>query len=268
MFLLCFLRRAAVSTVATSMIAVTRPRPVRAPAVRLVLLHHAGGSAGAYRGWARRFPPSWDVCAVDLPGRGRAAGLPPLSTVDDLAGCLLAGLEPLLDRPYAVFGHSMGALVGFGLAVAAGRSGQPAPCWLGVSAHPGPRTADLPPRRHLHRLSSEQLRQAVGRLGGTAAPEPAAWALREPLFRADLLVAETWRPGPAPLVVPVPVTAFAGRSDTAVDAEGMRRWAAHTERFLGVRTFPGGHFYLMNDPDAVAAAITADVTASVPIGAP
>jgi surfactin synthase thioesterase subunit len=253
------------STVAA--VAVTRARPVSRPEVRLVLLHHAGGSAAAYRGWARRFPDSWDVCAVDLPGRGRAAGVPPLSTVDEVAAALLAGLGPLLDRPYAVFGHSMGALAGFGLAVAAHRAGAPLPCWLGVSAHPGPRTADLPPARHLHRLTGEQLRHAVGHLGGTAAPEPAAWALREPLFRADLLVAETWRPAPG-VTVPVPVSAFCGRSDAAVDAAGMARWAAHTDRFLGVRSFDGGHFYLMTEPDSVTAAITAGVAGSLPIGAP
>jgi surfactin synthase thioesterase subunit len=246
-----------------------RPRPVADPQVRLFLLHHAGGSHTAFRGWAGRFPPSWDVCGLDAPGRGSAAAVPPLSTVDELVEHLLCRMEPWLDRPYAVFGHSMGALVAFALALRAGASGRPLPCWLGLSAHPGPRTAEAPPREHLHRLPPAQLRLALAHLGGApaaAALDEAVWAQREPLTRTDLVLAETWRPGPGPLVVPVPVSAFCGVDDPVGDVATAARWAAHTRYFLGVRAFPGGHFYFRTHPGPVVDQIVADVSSVAPAG--
>jgi surfactin synthase thioesterase subunit len=230
--------------------------------VRLFLLHQAGGSHTVFRGWARRFPPAWDICAVDAPGRGSAAGMRALATLDDLVEHLLNELGPWLHRPYAVFGHSMGALVAFALTLRAGLTGRALPCWLGLSAHPGPRTAEAPPRQHLHRLPPDRLRLALAHLGGVpagAVADDQTWARLEPLMRTDLVLAETWRPGPDDLVVPVPVSAFCGRDDPVADAAVAARWAEHTDHFVGVRAFPGGHFYFRTDPGPVVDRIVADV---------
>jgi surfactin synthase thioesterase subunit len=246
-----------------------RVRPVADPEVRLFLLHHAGGSHTVFRGWAGRFPSSWDVCAVNAPGHGSAADVPALSTLDALVEHLLGELEPWLDRPFAFFGHSMGALVAFALARRAEATGRALPCWLGLSAHPGPRTAEAPPREHLHRLSAQELRVALGHLGGVpagAVADDRAWAQLEPLTRRDLVLSETWRPGPDALVVPVPVSAFCGLDDPVANAAKATRWSAHTDRFVGVRAFPGGHFYFRTTPGPVVDQIVADVSAAAPAG--
>lgn len=239
---------------------VIRPRPVDAPDLRLFLLHHAGGSHRIFRPWIPLFPQDWEICLVEAPGRGRMARLPPAVRVEDLVDHLLAELDPWLDRPFAVFGHSMGGLAGLALTAVLCEQDRP-PVWLGVSAHPGPRSADGPPKPRLHRLSSTRLRAVLAELGGVpdkVLADDAMWSVVEPLLRADLTLAETWQPDPAP-VVPVPMTAFCGASDIAVPPEAIGCWARYTQRFLGVRIFPGGHFYLQDNQPEVVGQIVADV---------
>jgi surfactin synthase thioesterase subunit len=124
------------------------------PAVRLYLLHHAGGSRTAFRGWPALFPGDWEVARVEAPGRGSGGQRLRLS---DFVESVLAQI-PCDGVPWAVFGHSMGGLSGFALAMAAESAGRELPVWLGVSAHPGPRIANQHGAQ-LHRL-------------------PAAWAAR------------------------------------------------------------------------------------------
>lgn len=237
------------------------PRRAGPLAVRIYLLHHAGGSRAAFRGWPALFPPDWETVRVEAPGRSAGDRR---RTLSDFAESVLAQV-PRDGVPYAIFGHSMGALAGFAVALAAETAGRESPAWLGVSAHPGPRVASQP-RVHLHRLSADALRATMAGLGGTAAQvlvDDNIWSWLEPVVRRDLVMAETWLPPADPAVTRTQVTAYCGRDDLAASPETVTAWAAHTERFRGVRIFPGGHFYLQPARDRVAAAITADVRAAL-----
>ena len=240
---------------------VVRPRPVEDPRLRLLVLHHAGGSHVAFRRWARLLPTGWEACLVDAPGRGHAADAAPLRTMGGFVRHLVDELSPFLDRPYALFGHSMGAVAGFALCVELRERGLPLPVWFGASAHPGPRTPDRTPTLDLHRLGPADLRTALHLIGGLPAAvldDDDLWDRIEPLLRADLEVAERWHP-PRVEVLPVPLTAFCGHQDPVARRPAMQRWAVHTERFLGVREFPGDHFYVQQVRDEVVAAVVADV---------
>jgi surfactin synthase thioesterase subunit len=237
---------------------IVRPRPVPRPDLRLVLLHHAGGSAAAYRGWAGLFPPSWDVCLVELPGRGRLAGVPAVTDAAALVERLVGQLRPLADQPFAVFGHSMGALLGYGLAAALG----PSAVWLGLSSLPVPRFDGTPAPVGLYRLSGPALRSRLVELGGVppaALADDAVWALVEPLVRQDIAVCASWRPGPAYLPMRVPVSVFYGRDDAVAGARETAGWSGRVSRCLGAHGYPGGHFYLQRQPAEVVRQIVADV---------
>jgi surfactin synthase thioesterase subunit len=244
---------------------VVRPRPLADPLLRMVVLHHAGGSHVPFRRWARLLPAGWEACLVDAPGRGHAADAAPMRDMDELVRHLVRELAPLADRPFALFGHSMGAVVGFAVCVELRAMGLPLPVWLGVSAHPGPRTPDRRRTLDLHRLGPVALRTALHRLGGlpqALLDDDELWNRVEPVLRADLEVAERWRP-PSVEVLPVPITAFCGHDDPVARLAAMQRWAVHTERFLGVREFAGDHFYVQEARDEVVAAVVADVDRSL-----
>ncbi|MER7173064.1 thioesterase II family protein [Streptomyces mesophilus] len=231
-------------------------------ALRLFVLHHAGGSHVTYRHWPAALPDHWDVTLLDAPGHGERLGTEPVDDAGRLADFLLGEIEPELPVPYALFGHSMGALVAYEMARRACDRGLTGPVWLGVSARPAPvmSRAGGGPRRW-HALADDALRARLQGLGGTPAgilDDPALWALYAPVIRADLRVVENWRPTPGAGPLPTVLSAYAGREDFAVSPL-MAGWETHAEHFLGLRSFDGGHFYFLDDPTPLLHSIERDV---------
>src|SRR5947208_15726994 len=91
----------------------TRPRPNPSARLRLFCLPFAGGGASAYHTWPEGLPGDVEVCAVQPPGREGRFREPAFARLRPLVTALTDALRPHLDRPFAVFGHSLGALVAF-----------------------------------------------------------------------------------------------------------------------------------------------------------
>jgi surfactin synthase thioesterase subunit len=220
--------------------------------VRLFLLHHAGGTAATYANWPALFPADIAVQAVRFPGRFDGPDEAPFTEIDDLLDALRdALLSELDDRPYALFGHSMGALVAYRLTVEMERGGGPGPVLLGVSGFGrGFHDAVLPSES----AGSEEFFAAVAALGGLppgTLAEPDLARMLEPSLRADFALCSSYRDDGSP--VDCPVAGYAGSDDPLLEPGGMREWRARTDRFLGAMEFPGDHFYLETHAVAVAA---------------
>lgn len=247
-----------------SWIAGRRPSP--GAAVRLFCFPYAGGGASVFGTWAAALPAAVEVCPVQYPGRGSRIAEAPFRTIDSLARAALPALAPLLDRPFAFFGHSMGALVAFELArllAAEGRS----PAQLFVSAHRAPQLPD--PDEPLHQLPDAELVERLRELNGTP-PEVLAHAellqLLLPLLRADFEACETYQYAPgAPL--PCPISAFGGLRDPHVSREMLDAWGAQTSDGLTVRMFPGDHFFLNGDRQLLLASVARDLSRRVNLSA-
>src|SRR3982750_485989 len=84
--------------------------------VRLFCFPYAGGGTSIFHSWPGKLPPGVEVCAIQLPGRGRRLWEKPFSQMPALVSALTQELSDFLDRPFAFFGHSMGALIAFELA--------------------------------------------------------------------------------------------------------------------------------------------------------
>ncbi|WP_257004047.1 thioesterase II family protein [Streptomyces sp. SA15] len=236
-------------------------RPVPRPRVRLFLFHHAGGSHQMFRDWVGRLPSDWEICLTDAPGRGLLSQTPPVRDVRSLVRGFLEELLLWLDRPFAFFGHSMGALVAHELTLALRDARLPLPVWLGVSGRGCPRSVLARPTS-LHRLPADRLRTEVGRMGGT--PEQVVrdaelWDLLEPVLRADFELVETWRPDAGrALRVPVPLSAFGGTRDPLVAPAELAGWADYGD-FGGCHLFEGGHFYFAPPANRVPETVTREI---------
>ncbi|MEX3105829.1 thioesterase II family protein [Streptomyces sp. ST1020] len=192
-------------------------RPARADAAtRLILLPHAGGASGFFRDWPAALPPDVEPWVVQYPGRERRAAEPPPTTLSDLAEGAAGELLPLLDRPTAVFGHSMGATVGYELLRLLERSSPDRServAHLFVSARQAPHR---PRREQVHQLPDDEFAAVVRGHGGTHDEVLANPELRElflPLLRGDYRMAETHRPTPVAPPLDVDITVLTGDDD-------------------------------------------------------
>ncbi|TXC99830.1 alpha/beta fold hydrolase [Streptomyces sp. ISID311] len=231
--------------------------PRQSPAVHLVCLPHAGGTAGPYAAWGSGLPDDVELCAVQYPGREDRLSEPPAGDLQSLVAGVCTALLPLTDRPLVLFGHSFGAVVAYEAARRLTAWGA-APDHLVVS---GRRAPSLPPRGDMHTRPDDELVAELVRLGGTRGEvlaDPAVRSVYLPAVRADFKLAETYhRPATPPLACPV--TVVMGETDTEVDDAQAGAWAAHTTGPFALRTFPGGHFYFTPRREPVLR-LLADVT--------
>lgn len=228
-----------------------RPRPRAKAAVRLVCFPFAGGGTSVYHGWAGRLPAGVELCAVKLPGRESRLAEPRIDRVGALLDVLTPALRPVLDRPFAIYGHSMGALVGFEWARRLVGEGGPAPAHFFAAAHRAPHLPDrLPPITDLS--DAAFIRETRRRYGAAseALCDPDLAALLLPALRADCRLCDHYRFEEG-VTLTCPITALGGRSDTSAPLADLRGWAGHTTGRFEMACYDGGHFFLHACRDAV-----------------
>ncbi|MEU8053379.1 MULTISPECIES: thioesterase domain-containing protein [Micromonospora] len=226
--------------------------------VRLFCLPYAGAGASAFREWQRAFGADVEVLPVQLPGRENRISEDPNFTVADVA----AAIAGRADRPYAIYGHSMGGRVGFEVVRELRRTGGPLPLRLYVGGARAPHVDDASLFDGLSTVDDEELLRRLGD-GGGLPPEvlahPELVELLLPLLRADFGRVDSYRYVPGePL--PVPVVAFSGRSDRAVSHAQSAAWERHTAAGFTLHEIDGGHFFLQDCLPELVAAIRADLT--------
>ncbi len=220
------------------------PRPNPQATLRLFCFPYAGGGTTAYNGWAARLPRDVEVCLAQLPGREARLREPPLASVEQLVAALTENLSPYLDRPFAFFGHSMGAVVSFELARYLRAVRGLEPLHLFVSARRAPQ---LPrSERKTYLLPEDEFLAEVKRLNGTPSEvleHEELMRLLLPLLRADFAVCQTHRYTPgAPL--DCSITAFGGLGDHETGREKLEAWSELTSARFRLHMLPGDHFFI------------------------
>ena len=212
--------------------------------MRLFCLPYAGGSSTIFYRWSEYVPPALEVCSVQLPGRDGRLNMAPYTSMQPLVQAAARALLPLLDKPYALFGHSFGALVAFELVRYIHDHGMPGPLSLLVSAADAPHLGGTTDR--LHTLPDDQLIRQLGLLHGTRREilqHPEVMQLLLPTIRADLQVFETYTyKAGTPLSCPLAV--FGGINDERVSHSGLENWRRHTGAAFSLAMLPGDHFFI------------------------
>lgn len=222
-------------------------RPER-PRATLVCFPHAGGNPTAFRGWHRRLP-GVEVVSICYPGRLDRLHEDPPGSIPEMAR-EAAGAVASLAGPVALFGHSMGAYVAY---ETLRRLDRP-PALLAVS---GTRSPHRMVSRGVAQRGTQAVADDVVRLNRASAQVMEIPDLRElvlPAIAADYWAVERYGGQTKEVVrLDVPVRGYAGREDPIGPPAELRRWMPLTEHPLGVRSFPGGHFYLEEHQEALLA---------------
>lgn len=196
-----------------------------------------------FRAWPQDLPQKVELCAIQLPGRENRMLEEPFDRLPPLIDAVREALESRLDKPFAFFGHSLGALVGFELARRLRREGGPQPEYLFVSGSGAPQLPDLTP--NTYDLPDAEFVEELRRLNGT--PEevldhPELMRLIIPMLRADFAVCQTYLYKDEPPLA-CPITAFGGLSDQEVSRDQVEAWREQTTSF-SCHMLDGDHFFL------------------------
>lgn len=215
-------------------------------ALRLFCFSFAGGGASAYRGWSRDLSPRIDVCPVQYPGRETRLSERAFTSLEPLVSAAADALAPVLDAPYALFGHSMGALVAFELAREFHRRGARRPEHVLLS---GFRAPTLPYLSALpHDLPTDEFVHRVKAMQGTpqeALDSPELMELILPILRADCTVVDHYRLADRrPLSVPL--TVLGGVNDPEAGEDALRPWRSLAAAGFALHMFAGGHFFVQS----------------------
>ncbi|HMG22252.1 MAG TPA: acyltransferase domain-containing protein, partial [Kofleriaceae bacterium] len=226
--------------------------PNPAAKLRLFCYPHSGGSASTFRAWPAALPRSVELCPIQPPGRWSRYQEPPPRTVGEAARGLVEGLDGMLDLPFALVGHSLGASVAFEAARLLERAGGARPVGLIVAGRNAPQRSTFlaAHRQAIETARDEDLVALIGRLYGAdrirGTDDPALEAVVMDGLRADLRATARYEfePG-APLGCAL--WAFGGLDDALIPAPDVEAWGAHTTGGFAWAMLPGDH-YFVHDP--------------------
>ncbi|MFF7079580.1 thioesterase II family protein [Streptomyces lavendulae] len=206
---------------------------------------HAGGSASAHFPLSEALSSAADVevLVVQYPGRQDRRRVPHVG-IRAMADQIVDELAAFTDRPMAVFGHSMGATVGYEVARRLQRYPGSPPELLIASGQRAPETQSRRPVHELH--SDDEFIEELVQLGGTDTrllTDRDLLPLFLPPLREDYAALRAYRHRPGPRLQ-CPVVALIGDRDPRVSVEEAGEWAGTTDTSFQLRCFRGGHFYL------------------------
>ena len=218
---------------------------VQAPALNLLCLPYAGASAQMFCQWPAHFPPEVGISLVHLPGRGKRLFEKPFTRLSSLVDAIVQNIPgELLEYPFAIYGHSMGALLGFEIARAVRRRYGIAPVQLLLSGRSAPHV--VPSRAAAFSLPHDEFIVRLRELNGTPRElleDPEATEFFLPVLRADFELVDTYQYRPERRLS-CPISVYGGLQDEEAPVTGLETWKEHTSAEFKVRLFPGDHFFI------------------------
>ncbi len=226
---------------------ITCPKPNSQATLRLFCFPYAGGSSLIFRTWASSLPQNVEVCPIELRGRGTQMKLPAFTQMEALVNAIAPVILPYLDKPFAFFGHSMGALISFAMACHLRKEYSKKLSHLFVSASRAPQIPlSKPP---IHALPEHEFKQELRRLNGTPTSvleNDELMQLFTPILRADFTISETYIYAQKTQDTPLecPITAFGGLEDQEVNLQELEEWRSLSQNSFQLQTFSGDHFFI------------------------
>ena len=237
------------------------PRPVPNAKLRLFCLPFAGGGSTSFRHWPELLPPYIELAAIEIPGRGSRLSEPCQRRINILVSQITKGIQPYLDKPYAFFGHSMGALLSFEISHTIREQLNQEPNLLFISGRGAPHMHSR--EKPIHVLPDDEFVEEIKKYNGTpkeVLEHEDLMDILTPILKADFEVCETYTYSEKqPLNCPI--TAFGGLQDASTSREQLQAWQDYTNGLFNLRMFMGDHFYLINTASELIHAITKDLAA-------
>jgi surfactin synthase thioesterase subunit len=226
-----------------------RYRPARNATARLVCLPHAGGSASFFLPVAAALSPGVDVVAIQYPGRQDRRTERPIDDMAVLADRIHAILRRQPEMPLTLYGHSMGAVIGFEVTRRLEAEGH-GPVRLFASGRRAPSTYR---NEAIHLRDDAGIIAEVRKMSGTASSvlgDDEIMRAALPALRADYRATERYT-CPPEVTVNCPITALVGDNDSKTTVDEAKAWATQTTGSFDLHVFAGGHFFLTDHAEEI-----------------
>lgn len=222
--------------------------PCESDEVRIFCFPYAGGGASVFRTWKKYFEEEIGIYPVQLPGRENRIGEKPFLNMDSLVSELTGEFLRYMDRPFILFGHSIGARIAFEFSRKLRDIKARCPECLIVA---GSRSPEIPEPKPLHQLGYYDFINELKRFSGTP---KAVFENKElmdlfiPVLRADFTIDETWNfRHEEPLDFPIHV--FGGKNDPEAHYDELFKWSHYTNNLFSIEMIEGGHFFINKQRD-------------------
>lgn len=214
--------------------------------MKLLCVPYAGGSARIYHPWIALLAPKLDIIPVELAGRGKRIHEPPYATTEQAVSDVYEKIKAQLDGgPYALFGHSLGAMLVFEAAKRLNRDPLGLPVHLFLSGRAGPITL-RPEGKKYHLMNDEEFKAAVLALGGTPAEifeHPQLADIFLPLLRNDFRISETESIAELQTPLETNLSVLLGTQDSST-VNKKEEWSRNIAGSCTIHQLPGGHFFI------------------------
>lgn len=214
----------------------------------LFCLPFAGGSAYAYYVLQPYIAEHINFVPLELPGHGRRMRDPLCTDLYIMTADILEQIQSYdLNQPYAIFGHSMGALLAYLVTLHLYEKQYPLPKRLIVSGC-FPPSEQMPNDNKKSHLPRDEFVDVLRKLDGCppeVLADPQLIDLFEPVLRADFKAVEEYRYPPAyhrPL--PIPFVLLFSDDDPEINPKTIRNWQNESKLPIETREFSGGHFFI------------------------
>ncbi len=214
--------------------------------IRFFCFPFAGGGPHIFGEWSKYLPTWSEVGIIQLPGHGKRLFEPPFKRIEPLIESLSAALIPFQDKPFACFGHSMGAILVFELARFWRKNAMKTPQIIFVSGCAAPHVYKV--EKPVYNLPDSDLISELKLLGGTPLElleDSEMMQLLLPTLRADFELMHHYRYQPEE-PFEFPIVAFGGDSDQSVDGVHLKAWCEQTNTEFSIKIFGGDHFFILS----------------------
>jgi len=234
----------------------------------LLCLPFAGGNKFSYRKYEEKAPANLRIIPLEYPGRGSRGKEPLITELTLLAEDIYLQASHLVEQgPYAIYGHSLGALVTILLARKIINHQQVPPLHLFVSGAGGPSSLRLRQKQR-HRLEKHQFIAEITRFDGS--PQEILQNEEfidyiEPVLRADFTAVETYiHAEEKPLAIPI--TVINGTEDEEIDQQDITLWRKESSYPVEFRSMPGKHFFIFDAPAQITSLMANKLQSTVKVG--
>lgn len=213
--------------------------------IQLFCFPYAGGSINIYKEWPKLLPASIEITPVEYPGRGHKFKEPLSGDIHGLVSSLLPEIEKKINGPFALFGHSLGAVVAFEISKALCRKNKRAECLI-LSGCPAP--SSLKTISSIKGLSDDAFLEKISSLNGTPPELLSKEEFRRffiPILRSDFSLLDEYAPQ-EDISYDIPLVLYGGENDPKVAPESIKNWSSYTKASNQFKLFPGDHFYIKN----------------------